>query len=108
MAAGFDGKEQVWYERDAWSDLTDIGLMFVDGPPAAAGPESRYPAGPLLIPRCAADALILLDDTQRKDERAISDQWLAEFPYLSRTLYANGSAHAFRRLAKPINGRADE
>jgi hypothetical protein len=108
VAVGSDGKEQVWYEPDAWSDLTDIGLMFVDGPPAAVGPESRYPAGPLLIPRCAGDALILLDDTERPDEKAISDQWLAEFPYLSRTLYAHGSAHAFRRQVKPIDGPADE
>jgi Methyltransferase domain len=108
VAFGSDGREQVWYEPDAWSDLTDIGLMFVDGPPAAVGPESRYPAGPLLIPRCAGDALILLDDTERRDEKAISDAWLAEFPYLSRTLYAHGSAHAFRRQVKPIDGRADE
>jgi hypothetical protein len=92
-----DDEHYQWYTVAALADLADIALLLVDGPPGATGPQARYPAGPELIPRCAGDAVIILDDTTRADERATSDRWLARWPALERTRHRRGAAHVFRR-----------
>jgi predicted O-methyltransferase YrrM len=91
------GATYQWYDRAALADLTEIDLLLVDGPPGTTGGQARYPAGPLLLPRCSAAALIVLDDTDRPDEQAISDRWLAEWPRLERTEHRHGRAHVFAR-----------
>jgi len=67
-----------WYDLDAVPE-GPFDLLLVDGPPASVGPEARYPAVPLLLDRLAKDALVVLDDTRRPDERAIGERWAAEF-----------------------------
>ena len=94
------GQEYQWYAQAALDDLKDISLLLVDGPPAATGPQARYPAVPLLLPRCAEDAVIVLDDAERRDETALSDRWLVEAPDLDRTIHAHGSAHVFHRRTR--------
>ncbi|MFC4057837.1 class I SAM-dependent methyltransferase [Planomonospora corallina] len=74
-----------WYALDAVEDLAEIGLLFVDGPPGATGPLARYPALPILLPRCADQVAVFLDDTRREEESAVSDRWAAEFPGLVRS-----------------------
>jgi predicted O-methyltransferase YrrM len=73
------GPTRLWYGIDA-DDLfpVPIDLLLVDGPPGAVGRRARYPAVPLLRDRLAPDALIILDDGHREDERWISDQWAVE------------------------------
>lgn len=81
-------------------DLSGIGLLFVDGPPGAAAPLVRYPAVPMLLPRCAADAWIVLDDTNRPAEREVADRWLREYPELAGTAHpAEKGAMVLRRNA---------
>lgn len=87
-----------WYDTARLADLDGIGALFVDGPPGRTGPQARYPALPVLLPRCAPDAVIVLDDAQRGDERALSDRWLAEHPELERTARGK-TAHVFTRRA---------
>ncbi len=70
-------RTQLWYSRDAWSDLTGIDILFVDGPPGHIGPRSRYPAFPLLAASLSTDAVVALDDVVREDEAAIASDWLA-------------------------------
>ncbi|MFG3339072.1 O-methyltransferase [Glycomyces sp. NPDC048151] len=67
-----------WYDPAALTD-GPFDLALVDGPPGATGPAARYPAVPLLIDRLAPDALVVLDDARRTDERAIGERWAAEF-----------------------------
>lgn len=67
-----------WYDTAALP-AGPIDLLLVDGPPASVGPESRYPALPLLMDRLSANALVALDDTRRPDERAIGERWTEEF-----------------------------
>lgn len=87
-----------WYEPSVFADLEGIGLLFVDGPPKATGLHARYPALPVLLPRCTEDAAIVLDDAARVDERAIGDRWLAEYPELQRVEEAaEKGAHVFSR-----------
>lgn len=54
-------------------------LVIVDGPPAATGPQARYPAGPLLM-QYFPDAHIdfLMDDYIREDEKQVAKHWLAD------------------------------
>ncbi|MFC4561629.1 class I SAM-dependent methyltransferase [Nocardiopsis mangrovi] len=80
-----DGTDaQRWYDVDALADLKGIDLLFVDGPPARTGPQARYPAVPVLLPRCSTDAVVVIDDTIRTDEQEIGDRWVAEHPDLRR------------------------
>lgn len=85
---GAETATQPWYDLDVLGDLVDIDLLFVDGPPARTAPEARYPAGPVLLPRCAPGAVVLLDDTVRAAERRTSDRWLAAHPGFERTTAA--------------------
>ncbi|MBR8740681.1 class I SAM-dependent methyltransferase [Nocardiopsis sp. MG754419] len=87
-----------WYDTDALSDLKGIGLVFVDGPPQATGPEARHPAVPALLPACVERAVFVLDDADRTDERSLGDRWLAAHPELVRTEEpTEKGAHVFTR-----------
>lgn len=58
-------------------------LVIVDGPPAATGPQARYPAGPLLMehfPNAHID--FLMDDYIREDEKQVVQHWLADIEAL--------------------------
>ncbi|MCW2881693.1 MAG: methyltransferase [Sphaerisporangium sp.] len=81
------GETIPWYDTRAVEDLTDIGLVFVDGPPGATSPLVRYPAMPVLLPRCTADAWFVLDDTDRAAEREVAGRWLREYPELAGAAY---------------------
>jgi predicted O-methyltransferase YrrM len=70
-----DETEYRWYSEKALSGVTNIHLVFVDGPPGATGARARFPALPLLAPALADGAVIVLDDTDRSDEKAIVEQW---------------------------------
>ncbi|KQM84124.1 class I SAM-dependent methyltransferase [Agromyces sp. Leaf222] len=77
-----DAPSQPWYAAAALADLDGIGLVFVDGPPAATGPHARYPAVPSLLARCVPGARFVLDDAARDEERELGERWLAENPSL--------------------------
>jgi predicted O-methyltransferase YrrM len=91
-----------WYDLGAIDDLEKIGLLLVDGPPGTVGEGARYPALPLLLPKCADNALIVLDDVIREQESAVSDRWLAEYPELHRTIHDTfeKGLHIFQRELK--------
>jgi predicted O-methyltransferase YrrM len=93
---------QPWYDLRAVADLDKIGLLLVDGPPGTIDAAVRYPALPVLLPRCADDVVIVLDDTVRAGESAVSDRWLAEHPELRRTVHDfEKGLHAFERAPDP-------
>ncbi|MEN1944427.1 class I SAM-dependent methyltransferase [Luteimonas sp. MJ293] len=76
------GEEVKWYDPSAVSDLAGVDFLLVDGPPEATGPLARYPALPVMAHRLRAGALIVLDDTDRKDESQIIERWQSSFPQL--------------------------
>ncbi len=65
-----------WYDPDAWSDLADIDLLMVDGPPDRHGEHTRAPVVDHLGPRLADSALVLIDDAHRPGELAMIERWL--------------------------------
>lgn len=69
-----DEKRQ-WYRQSWISDVANIGLLIVDGPPAGKSHAARYPALPLLIDRLADQAVILVDDADRPGESEMISQW---------------------------------
>jgi predicted O-methyltransferase YrrM len=78
-----DGETYLWYARTAWEDLAGIDLLFVDGPPAATGPQARYPALPLLNKSLSTIATVVLDDLIVPDMREVLARWLDADPDFS-------------------------
>lgn len=69
-----------WYDPAALADIEGCDLLIVDGPPAAVREHARYPALPVVRPKLAKDAMIVLDDCVRKDEQEIVERWRGEDP----------------------------
>jgi len=71
----------LWYAEHALRLLPPrIDLLLVDGPPAFE-PEtelSRYPALPALAERLAPDAIVVLDDIDRRGELQVLEAWERE------------------------------
>ncbi len=89
-----DGSTALWYDLAGLPDIGPVDILFVDGPIGALASQVRYPAFPLLADRLREGALVVLDDTDRADERAIVRRWLG--------MEASG-----RRLEKDrVQGRA--
>lgn len=77
-------KKWVWYDSRFLSaiksaDMCAIDMLIVDGPPAHVQPLARYPALPLMFEYLADDAVVILDDSDRDDERKIIEMWLDEY-----------------------------
>jgi predicted O-methyltransferase YrrM len=70
--------ETLWYDHAAMTDLQDIDLLVVDGPPKATGPMVRYPAVPKLLGQLRDHAVVALDDATRPDEREVWHRWCKE------------------------------
>jgi hypothetical protein len=81
-----------WYDASALGDLEDLGLVFVDGPPASAGPRSRHALSGELRGRLAADCVIVVNDAGRVDEQAPGGTWADVLPGFERQLLSVGEA----------------
>lgn len=86
-----DGQSYQWYDPAAFSDLTGIDLLVVDGPPANAGPHARYPAFPLLEGLLSSPAAVVLDDVSRQDEQDIVREWTESAAGLEKELGTVGN-----------------
>lgn len=75
-----DDHETPWYDESAIADLTDIGLVLVDGPPEGTGPRARYPMVPLLRDKLADRCTILVDDTARPGDADVVESWRPLLP----------------------------
>lgn len=92
------GHDQLWYDPSSIEDLDGIGLLFVDGPPAATGEHARFPALPLLEDKLAEQCSIMLDDMLRPDDQEVAQLWQDRLPALSRTdVRLEKGATIFRR-----------
>ncbi|OPZ76069.1 MAG: hypothetical protein BWY79_01797 [Actinobacteria bacterium ADurb.Bin444] len=72
-----------WYDPSVFHGLDRIDLLIIDGPPVSeAAPHARFPALPVLYPRLAEGAVVLLDDAARTSEKESTTRWQAMFPDL--------------------------
>lgn len=69
------GHDTPWYDAAALDDLKDIGILLVDGPPGATGPQARYPALPLLRDRLSPRCLVVMDDLNRAADLEVAKRW---------------------------------
>lgn len=74
-----DGNAYRWYDLTKLQLPEPIGLFVIDGPPGNTCKHARYPALPLLHKRMADNAVLLLDDAARPEEREIADMWSNDF-----------------------------
>ncbi|MFO1412793.1 MAG: class I SAM-dependent methyltransferase [Burkholderiales bacterium] len=80
---------ETWYRDDALpADLAPIELLVVDGPPAMLGRMMRAPAFPRLRSRAAPGLVIVIDDADRPDERAMVDDWCRMEPSFVKSVEA--------------------
>ena len=75
-----EGHDTPWYDESAIADLTDIGLVLVDGPPEGTGPRARYPMVPLLRDKLAERCTVLVDDTARPGDADVVESWRSMLP----------------------------
>ncbi|MFJ8952606.1 MULTISPECIES: class I SAM-dependent methyltransferase [unclassified Streptomyces] len=85
---------QPWYDLSGLGDITDVDLLFIDGPPRPTAPLARYPAMPQLLPRLAKGALVVLDDTNRKVERDITKMWASDGAFDRRVTFVKDVARS--------------
>ena len=76
-----------WYDDDLLRDGLDaalggepVDLLVVDGPPADTADKvlARYPALPVVHPRMAPGATVVLDDVERPGEQEVLRRWEQE------------------------------
>ncbi|MET8757787.1 class I SAM-dependent methyltransferase [Lentzea sp. NPDC004782] len=98
-----DGEIWSWYAESAWRDLSGCGLLFVDGPPGWTAPLARYPAVPLLAGALAPGAVVVLDDYDRDEEKAVVARWVRQQPawILERLAHVRGTAVLHLPAAEP-------
>ncbi|MEV0898983.1 class I SAM-dependent methyltransferase [Actinoplanes sp. NPDC049802] len=97
---GIDGRDYSWYDPEALADLHDIDFVLIDGPPAATGPDARYPALHMIEKRLADQATIVFDDAGRPDEQAALADWTQRYDGLTREGELLGR-HAVLTFARP-------
>lgn len=64
-----------WYDLEKVSFGNKVDLLIVDGPPGKLQRNARMPALTNLFPHLADNAVILLDDANREDEKKIIREW---------------------------------
>lgn len=70
--------EHHWYDISGLSDVAEIDMLVVDGPPASLNRLARYPALPMLHARFASTCHIFADDADRPDEKEMTQRWDSE------------------------------
>lgn len=71
--------QKIWYDTSvldkAFSDVSHIDLLIVDGPYGKSTPFARFSAVPYFKNKLASQFSIFLDDTYREEELAIVKDW---------------------------------
>lgn len=90
LAASEIAGGETWYDIPDTTVLPDsIDVLLVDGPPSSGGARIREPAMTALYPRLAVDAVVLVDDADRPDERAMIEHWIEAFDLVHDERTAN-------------------
>jgi hypothetical protein len=66
-----------WYDPPVEKLPEEFALVVCDGPPGTTK-GGRYGLLPVMGSRLSADSLVLLDDTDRPEERQIMERWKTE------------------------------
>lgn len=69
-----------WYDLAQLADITDIDLLFIDGPPGSKNPMARHPAIAECMSKLSPRAVIVIDDAARDGEKAMAMDFAAALP----------------------------
>ena len=69
-----------WYDTSALSNLAEIDLLFIDGPPATEDGQARHPALAELVKKLSSRAIVVLDDAGREGEKELAQKFAAAMP----------------------------
>ncbi|GGK89624.1 O-methyltransferase [Mangrovihabitans endophyticus] len=100
-----DGRSYSWYDTAELGDLTGVELLLIDGPPAATGPDARYPAMHVVSDLLAPSATVVVDDADRNDEQAAVRRWVEKTPGLTVEEDLSGR-HAVLSYRRPADQAA--
>lgn len=74
-------KSSYWYPKSFLSDVSQVDLIWVDGPPGATCLFSRYPALPALADKITEATQVWMDDTVRQEEKDICEKWAKDYGF---------------------------
>lgn len=106
--ASLDGSD--WYApaavEDAVSELGQVDLLLVDGPPVLEREDSlaRYPALPSFTKALTEDCTVVLDDIERRGERRVIERWEDESSFHFQCRIDPGGIAIGRRHGYPVPG----
>lgn len=69
-----------WYDTSKLSDIKNIDLLFIDGPPGSNNLDARRPALTELLTRLSPKAVIIMDDVNRPAERELAEAFVKALP----------------------------
>ena len=69
-----------WYSVSAFSDIDQIDLLFIDGPPGSKDDKARHPALAQCLSKLSPGAVIVIDDAGRDGERELAEMFLSALP----------------------------
>jgi predicted O-methyltransferase YrrM len=69
-----------WYEISVLSDIDQIDLLFIDGPPGSKDEKARHPVLAHCLSKLSPKAVIVIDDAAREGERVLAEMFLEALP----------------------------
>jgi predicted O-methyltransferase YrrM len=64
-----------WYDTNVFRDISEVDILFIDGPPGSKNEQARHPALAECLSKLKSDAVIVIDDVARSGERALSEKF---------------------------------
>ena len=69
-----------WYDLSKFEDISDIDLLFVDGPPGSKNPKARHPAIAECVAKLSSRAIVVIDDAGRDGEKDMAHEFAKALP----------------------------
>jgi len=91
------GEVVPWYELNMISDLKEIDVLIVDGPPGSNHEKSRWPAYQVFRDRMSERASIFIDDCIRESELELALTWENESNFVANQVIAEKGLMILRR-----------
>ena len=87
-----------WYDIENLKDVDNIDLLIIDGPPENVSKLARFPALPLLWSKLSPEAIIIMDDANRKDVQEITKRWEKAFDLKSEFVHNFKGTKILRKI----------
>jgi len=69
-----------WYDVSQLADISDIDLLFIDGPPGSKNDRARHPALYECLSKLSPRAIVVIDDAGRDGEKDMAQEFAKALP----------------------------